>query len=253
MSAKFIAQIEIVEPACRGRARRRRRPARGSSASAAARRRPASRTPAPGSPASPARRSAPTCSIASRFASLKSDHIAEAPVRLTPTPGTAAAASSALRSVGGVDHLVRVPRPRRPGSRPCGRRREIDRPGAAARPADGGIGPRGALRPGHRLRGTRARSPEVRRVHDDQQRVAAPRRRSCVDLLARRDRLRAVRLPAGAGERVSTRGAKTPRPTAITPRRRRPVRGASPPGGPSGRSDRGRSSLHPTWAQMTQA
>ena len=47
-------------------------------------------------------------SIASRLASLKSDHSSEAPVGLTSTPSPERAWSGALEVVGGADHLVGV-------------------------------------------------------------------------------------------------------------------------------------------------
>ena len=47
--------------------------------------------------------------IALRLATLKSDHMPEAPVRLTCTPSVAGSLQIALQGIGGRDHLGRRP------------------------------------------------------------------------------------------------------------------------------------------------
>ena len=140
-------------------------------------------------------------SIASRFARLKSDHIAAAPVTLTATLRAGDMCELGLEAVGGVDHRVLIRRRAGPdhGRVAVGR----DRHPRLRRgdPAHGGIVPQDPLRTGDRLPELGRGCDEVARADDHLQRVAAGAGEVAVDLLARRDRLRAVRLPAGARER----------------------------------------------------
>ena len=96
-------------------------------------------------------------SIASRFAWLKSDHMPEAPVRLTVTPGPAAPASFVLEAVGSVDHRVRIG-----GGAGTDHRSvavgEIERPGCGGRPGRTAGSRRRTPATGDRFAGTRARS-----------------------------------------------------------------------------------------------
>ena len=97
ISAKFIAQIEIGETSVP----RKSRPAEAISPTMVS---ISGRPAATSEPKASTRIAMVTgqemnsdLSIASRFAWLKSDHIPEAPVRLTATPGPAASASLVLR------------------------------------------------------------------------------------------------------------------------------------------------------------
>ena len=128
MSAKFIAQIEISKPCV-------------SSASSPAE---ASRPRIVSSSGSPAATSEPKAStriasvtgqekssdfiIAVRLAVLKSDHIPEAPVRLTEIAARRERVQLALQRVGGGDHRRRVAFARRRRRAPCGRRARSRRP-----------------------------------------------------------------------------------------------------------------------------
>ncbi len=141
-------------------------------------------------------------SIASRLASLKSDHMPAAPVRLASTPGAATPASFGLEVVGCGDHLVRALGGVPARTTAVWPSREIETPGR------GGV-TAATAGSAARTRSTRARvrrkagAVTVRslRVDGDLQRVGAGAGEVAVDLFAHRHRLRAVRLPAGARER----------------------------------------------------
>ena len=140
--------------------------------------------------------------IAVRLAALKSDHMPEAPVRLTETCDVPASASGALQVVGGGDHRGRVAVRTRRDERgvPVGRdasSRAWGRPRSRCGCRSGGSSWTRAVtaRKAGRVR------RERRRVQHDERRGAREAVEVALDQRARLDGLRAVRLPAGAGER----------------------------------------------------
>ncbi len=146
--------------------------------------------------------------IAVLLASLKSDHMPDAPVSESRTPSAGSAASSVLEVVGGAHHLVRA----RGGAR-------LDDGGAAVA-RDGLSRPRrddlGHSRVGlERSLGVGDDGLEGRvgggllvGVHDDHQRRRGEAAELAVDGLADGERLRAGGLPAGAGEGVLDLGGE---------------------------------------------
>ena len=151
-------------------------------------------------------------SIAERFAALKSDHIAGAPVRFTSTPADDSAASlpfsrsaawtiafESLRRSGQHDRGVPVARDRHAGGR-----RDHGAHRAGRRAAFAGRGRSRARNGGSldRLRG---------RADHGHQAVAGEAVEVAVDQLARLHRLRPGALPTGAGQRVSRRAARRTR------------------------------------------
>ncbi len=189
-------------PACRGTATRRPRPDRPSSASAAARPRPASRTRAAGSASVTGHEITSDFSIAERFAALKSDHIAGAPVRFTSHAGgcqRARACPSGDRRPG-PSRSSRARR--RPARSRCARRgRSTRRRSAATTVLTAPVGAQRALDAGDRAPGTAGRSTVLRgRADHGHQAVAGEAVEVALDQLPCLHRLRAGALPTGAGQ-----------------------------------------------------
>ncbi len=173
-------------------------------------------------------------SIAFLFASLKSDHMPAAPVRLASTPGRGAVAERPLEVDGGGDHFVRVlggagaDHRRVPvgGDRDPGPRRD--------HPGDGRSRRRAAARRAARCGGTPGRRRSVPRSG---RRPAARRRRR------RRRRGRPVRARRPTRSRLpASRRRKAPsRPAAraLRARRRSPPRRRTPSGAAKRKSGRG--------------
>ena len=222
ISAKFIAQIETSND-LRDQEERagRRRPGRGSSAAAAGRRRPASRRRARGSPASPASRSARSFIIASRLAVVEvGPHARRAGQVDADTGRPSAVRSGALEVVGGADHLASGPAAAPaitiavwPSARDRLARLRRGRPTRRAR--------RRAAAP--RVRATVAAKAgsatrQGRRVDDDHQARATRCRRSSrwIEVAGLRPTPSRESSQPAPESAVSTRGARTPRPTTTT-------------------------------------
>ena len=139
-------------------------------------------------------------SIALRLASLKSDQSSEAPVGLTWTPSRGEVLQRSLEVVGGPDHLVGVR---------AGAGQEDGGPAVLAQRRAGlGLDDVGDARVGLQQRGGPGQDLACRRpgdravgaVHDDLDRRAGVAAEVLLGELTGGDRLRAVGLPAGAGE-----------------------------------------------------
>ena len=220
MSAKFIAQIEISKPCVSSE----------SSPAEATRPRIVSIS---GSPAATSEPNASTriasvtgqekssdFIIAVRLAVLKSDHMPEAPVRLTDDRRCRRRVQLALERVGGGDHRGRVAL--RAGQRRsrCGRRREIDAPGARRHDRRRRAGPSGGrastCASGAWNAGVADR--QRRRVDDDHQRGA----REAGEVAAgsarapgpTRSRWPASRRPRAPSRPAARRPRARPRPTS---------------------------------------
>ncbi len=159
ISAKFIAQIEIGETSVP----RKSRPAEAISPTMVS---ISGRPAATSEPKASTRIAMVTgqemnsdLSIASRFAWLKSDHIPEAPVRLTATRRAGGVGKLGLEAVGGVDHRVRIGGRAGPDHGRVAVGRDRDARPRRGDPTDGGIAPQHTLRTDHRLPETRAPSP----------------------------------------------------------------------------------------------
>ena len=166
----------------------------------------------------------------------------EAPVTATWTSAVPSAVSRLLEVVGGADHLVAV------GGGAAHHDRGV--PVGADGRALGGLGDRGD--PRRRPRARRRRRATVRRnagestvwlgaVDDDHQAGAVEAAELALDEVADLDRLRAVGLPAGAGERVlDPRGEDPEADGEDRPGDEDDAGVARPPSGRGGRSGRRR-------------
>ena len=147
--------------------------------------------------------------IASLLASLKSDQKPGSPVTLTATPSGATPSSSSLSRPAACDHLVLV------AAGAGGEHRHRAVPGDAAVAAgldharDRGLRIESRVDLVHGAGDLGVLEAALAGIDDDRQRVGAEAGERVLDHGARGDRLGAAVLPAGAGQLVLGRGAKT--------------------------------------------